>query len=96
MHENTNLSVGHTYQANSLAFCSETYNQSWLQRRCQKNAAFSWLHVLCLFNKMCYPYTARVHPSVNGQANPSQAKPYRGKCVMYSNWNLKNDYDTSM
>jgi len=64
----------------------------WLQRICEKNAVFSWFHALCLFNKMYYPYTVRVHPSVNGQATP-----YRSTYAMYSNWNLMNDcYDTSM
>jgi len=34
-------------------------------------------YALCLFNKICYPYTAQVRPRAN-----SEAKPYEGQFML--------------
>jgi hypothetical protein len=45
------------------------------------------LHVLYLFNAMCYPYTAQVRPSVD-----IPAKTYGGECAIYSTGNPKDHF----
>jgi len=50
----------------------------------------------CAYLKRCVTHT-QCRSILQSTAKPSQAKPYRGKCAMYSNWNLENDfYDTGM